>query len=238
MSGVTRQSYAPEIRIIRVMCTGRVDLAFVLRAFRNGADGVIIGGCWPGECHYVTEGNYDALGNMYLCKKLLEHIGVNPERLRLEWIAASEGSRFAEVMSDFTAKLRRLGPLGQDDGIAEGQDEGIDAPTLKLKLDALNHLVPYMKLVEREKLRVPTKTEEAYKAFYESDEVNRLFHDLIVDKLVISQILQLLGEGPLSTGEISESLSLDPSDVSRYMNSSSRQGLVRYDLDQKCYALA
>ncbi len=212
------------------MCTGRVDMAFVLRAFRNGADGVIIGGCWPGECHYVTEGNYDALGNMYLCKKLLEHVGVNPERLRLEWIAASEGSRFAEVMSDFAAKLRELGPLGQD--------EGCDKRGLKLKLEALNHLVPYMKLVEREKLRVPTKTEEAYKAFYESDEVSRLFHDLIADKLALSQILVLLGERPLSTGEISERLGLNPSDVSRHMNSSSRQGLVRYDLDRKCYALA
>ena len=212
------------------MCTGRVDLAFVLRAFQKGADGVIIGGCWPGECHYVTEGNYDALGNMYLCKKLLEHVGVNPERLRLEWIAASEGTRFAEVMSDFAAKLRELGPLDRDDEI--------DACGLKLKLDALNHLVPYMKLVEREKLRVPTKTEEAYKAFYESDEVNRLFHDLIADKLTVSQILMLLEERPLSTGEISERLGLSPSDVSRRMNSSTRQGLVRYDLDRKCYALA
>ena len=212
------------------MCTGRVDLAFVLRAFQKGADGVIIGGCWPGECHYVTEGNYDALGNMYLCKKLLSHVGVNPERLRLEWIAASEGSRFAEVMSDFAAKLRELGPLDQDDGI--------DASGLKLRLDALNHLVPYMKLVEREKMRVPTKTEDAYKAFYESDEANRLFNDLIADKLAISQILVLLEERPFSTGEISERLGLNPSDVSRHMNSSSRQGLVRYDLDQKCYALA
>ena len=211
-------------------CTGRVDLAFVLRAFKNGADGVIIGGCWPGECHYVTEGNYDALGNMYLCKKLLEYVGVNPERLRLEWIAASEGSRFAEVMSDFAAKMREIGPLGQN--------EGIDARRLKLKLAALNRLVPYIKLVERERLRLPAKSEEAYKAFYESDEVNRLFRDLIADKLAISQILMLLAEKPLSTGEISERLGLHPSDVSRHMNSSCRQGLVSYDLDQKCYALA
>jgi F420-non-reducing hydrogenase iron-sulfur subunit len=212
------------------MCTGRVDLAFVLRAFQKGADGVIIGGCWPGECHYVTEGNYDALGNMYLCKKLLDHVGVSPERLRLEWIAASEGSRFAEVMSEFVARLRELGPLGQG--------EGIETPDLKLKLDALSQLVPYMKLVEREKLRVPTRSEEAYKAFYESDEVNRLFHDLIADKLAMSQILTLLQGRPLSTGEISERLGLEPSDVSRHMNSSSRRGLVRYDVDQKCYALA
>jgi coenzyme F420-reducing hydrogenase delta subunit len=212
------------------MCTGRVDLAFVLRAFQKGADGVIIGGCWPGECHYVTEGNYDALGNMYLCKKLLGHLGVNPERLRLEWIGASEGTRFAEVMSDFVAKTRERGPLGQG--------EGIDARALKLKLDASSRLVPYLKLVEREKLRVPARTEEAYKAFYESEEVNRLLHDLIADKLAVSQILMLLEEKPLSTREISEELGLNPSDVSRHMNSSSRQGLVRYDLGQKCYALA
>jgi coenzyme F420-reducing hydrogenase delta subunit len=191
MSGVTRQSYSPEIRIIRVMCTGRVDLAFVLRAFQKGADGVIIGGCWPGECHYVTEGNYDALGNMHLSKKLLRHIGLNPERLRLEWISASEGTRFAEVMSDFAGKLRELGPLGRE--------EELDEAVVDFRLRALTQLVPYLKLVEREKLRVPTKSEEAYNEFFNSDEVNRLFDELIVDKLAISQILLALHERPLST---------------------------------------
>jgi coenzyme F420-reducing hydrogenase delta subunit len=211
------------------MCTGRVDLAFVLRAFRQGADGVIIGGCWPGECHYVTEGNYDALGNMHLSKKLLQLIGLNPDRLRLEWIAASEGSRFAEVMSEFAKLLAGLGPLSHD--------EGIDEAALRLKLDAVNQLVPYLKLVEREKLRVPTKSEEAYNDFFNSDAVNRLFNDLIADKLAISQILLALAEKPLSTGEISEVLGLNPSEVSKHMNSSSRQGFVRYDLERKCYAL-
>jgi len=212
------------------MCTGRVDLAFILRAFLNGADGVFIGGCWPGECHYVTEGNYDALGNMHLSRKLLEHIGVNPERLRLEWISASEGSRFAEIMDDFVKKLKEMGPLGK----AEGMDED----RLKFKLEAVNKLVPYLKLVERERLRVPSKSEEAYNKLYTSDEVNRLFHDLIADKLAISQIMLLLRERPLSSGEISEILGLNPSEVSRYMNSSSRQGLVRYDANSKCYAPA
>ena len=212
------------------MCTGRVDLAFVLRAFQAGADGVIIGGCWPGECHYVTEGNYDALGNMHLCRKLLRHIGLSPDRLRLEWIAASEGSRFAEVMSDFAGILRNLGPLGRE--------EEIDETAVKFRLRALNQLVPYLKLVEREKLRVPTKSEEAYNEFYNSEEVNRLFDDLIVEKLAISQILLALEEKPLSTAEISEVVGLNPSEVSRHMNSSSRRGLVRYDLEKKCYALA
>lgn len=212
------------------MCTGRVDLAFVLRALLQGADGVIIGGCWPGECHYVTEGNYDALGNMHLCRKLLPMIGLSPDRLRLEWIAASEGVRFAEVMSEFAKRLRELGPLGRE--------EAIDAATVKFRIRALNRLVPYLKLVEREKLRVPTKSEKAYNDFFNSDAVNTLFNELIADRLAISQILLALAEKPLSTGEISEVLGLNPSEVSRHMKSSSRQGFVRYDLEQKCYALA
>ncbi len=227
---MTRQTYATEIRIIRLMCTGRVDLAFVLRALMGGADGVIIGGCWPGECHYVTEGNYDALGNMHLGKKLLKHVGIDPGRLRLEWISAAEGNRFAEIMSDFADQLRGLGPLGQG--------EAIEPPDLRRKLDALNKLVPYLKLVEREKLRVPTRSEEAYEAFFGSDEINRLIHELIADRLAISQIMMLLAEGPLSTGDIATRLGLTPSDVSRHMKDSSRQSLVRYDTDQKCYALA
>ena len=212
------------------MCTGRVDLAFVLRAFRKGADGVIIGGCWPGECHYVTEGNYDALANIHLCKKLLQLIGLSPDRLKLEWIAASEGSRFAEVMSEFASGLRALGPLG-----CEGE---IDEGGVRLRLRALNQLVPYLKLVEREKLRAPTKSEEAYNEFFNSDAVNRLFNESIADKLAISQILLALEEKPLSTREISLVLGLKPSEVSKHMNSSSRQGFVRYDIERKCYALA
>jgi coenzyme F420-reducing hydrogenase delta subunit len=212
------------------MCTGRVDLAFVLRAFQQGADGVIVGGCWPGECHYVTEGNYDALGNMHMCKKLLRHIGLSPDRLRLEWIAASEGLRFAEVMSDFAGTLKDLGPLGRE--------EEIDEASVNFRLRALNQLVPYLKLVEREKLRVPTKSEEAYNEFYNSEEVNRLFDDLIVEKLAISQILLALEEKPLSTAEISEVVGLNSSEVSRHMNSSSRRGLVRYDIEKKCYVRA
>lgn len=81
LCGVSRYQYPPYIRVIRVMCSGRVDPAFMLRAFSNGTDGVFIGGCWPGECHYATEGNYDALSRVSLYKKLLEYIGVNPENL-------------------------------------------------------------------------------------------------------------------------------------------------------------
>jgi len=226
LAGVSRYQYPPNIRVIRVMCSGRVDPAFIFRAFSNGTDGVFIGGCWLGECHYITEGNYDAVSVVHLCKKLLEQIGVNPERLRLEWVSASEGIRFAEVITDFTKKLKELGPLG------------IDENGLKLKLEAVKNLVPYIKLVERERLRVHFNTEEEYNEFFTSDEVDRLFHELIVDKLAISQIMLLLRERPLSTGEISEILGLNPSEVSRHLNSSARQGLIRFDESQKRFAPA
>jgi len=212
------------------MCTGRVDLAFILRAFSNGTDGVFIGGCWPGECHYITEGNYLALSGMHLCRKLMGHIGVNPERLRLEWVSASEGSRFAEVMNDFSRKLKELGPLGKG--------EGIDENGLKFKLEAVTKLIPYIKLVERERLRVPYKSEGEYNKFFTSDEFDRLFQELIVDKFEISRIMSLLREKPLSIGEISEILGLNPSEVSRHINSSARQGLVRFDESKNLIAAA
>jgi coenzyme F420-reducing hydrogenase delta subunit len=212
------------------MCSGRVDPAFIFRAFSNGQDGVFIGGCWLGECHYLTEGNYDALSMMYLCRKILEHIGVNPERLRLEWVSAAQGIRFAEVMNDFAGKLKDLGPLGKG--------EGIDEKELELKLEAANRLVPYMRLVERERLRVPFRSEKEWNRFFTSDEVERLFQELIGDKLVISQILALLRERPLSTGEISEAVGLSPSEVSLHLNTSARQRLVRIDESQKRFALA
>lgn len=212
------------------MCSGRVDMAFVLRAFANGADGVFIGGCWLGECHYVTEGNYDALSMMHLSRKVLEQVGINPERLRLEWIAGSEGMRYAEVMNDFGKKLKELGPIGVS--------EGISADALKLKFQAVKKILPFLKLVERERLRIKFKTEEEYDEFFGSDEVNKLISELVADKLAISQITTLLKRNPLSTRDISEALHLEPSDVARYLNSSSRQGLVKYDSGQKRYAIA
>lgn len=212
------------------MCSGRVDMAFVLRAFANGADGVFIGGCWLGECHYVTEGNYDALSMMHLSRKVLEQVGVNPERLRLEWIAGSEGMRYAEVMNDFGRKLKELGPIGAG--------ERISKEALQLKFEAVTKILPYLKLVERERLRVRFKTEEEYNEFFRSDEVDTLIRELIAGKLAISQITTLLGRKPLSTREISEILNIEPAEVSRHLNSSARQGLIRYDAMQKRYAVA
>jgi F420-non-reducing hydrogenase iron-sulfur subunit len=218
------------MRLIRVMCSGRVDLEFILRAFSNGQDGVFIGGCRLGECNYVTHGNYDTFATVQLCKKIMDQIGLNPDRLRLEFMSGADGGLLAEVTNDFTKEIKQLGSLGKS--------EGIGGKELKFKLEAARKLVPYVKLVERERLGVPSKSEEAYKEFFTSDEFNRLFTECIGDKLAVSQMMSLLKEGPLSTGEIAESLSLNPSDISKHIKSSSKHGLVRYDVNRKCYALA
>jgi len=230
LCGVSRYQYPPSIRIIRVMCSGRVDLEFILRAFVNGKDGVFIGGCWLGECHYITEGNYDALSMMHLGRKLLERIGLNPDRLRLEWVSASEGNRFAEVVTDFTSQLREMGPLGAG--------EGMDANTLKHKLEAVRKLLPYIKLVEREKIRVRFKDKRDYKEFFESDKLNALFDEAITEKLAISQIMEILRDKPLATGEIAEQLGWSSSEVAKHLNNSTRQRLIQFNEDEKRFALA
>lgn len=110
LAGVSRMKSPPNLRTLRVMCSGRVDPTFILRAFQLGADGVLVAGCHPGDCHY-QEGNYKALRRVALLKRVLRQFGIEAERLRLEWISASEGERFARVATEFTEQVRKLGPL-------------------------------------------------------------------------------------------------------------------------------
>jgi len=110
LAGVSRFYYPPNLRIIRVMCSGRVDPTFVLKAIELGADGVLIAGCHPGDCHYIA-GNYKTARRISLLKKMLGQLGIEQHRVRLEWISASEGARFAEVVTDFTETIKGLGPI-------------------------------------------------------------------------------------------------------------------------------
>jgi F420-non-reducing hydrogenase iron-sulfur subunit len=109
LAGVSRLRYAPSTRVIRVMCSGRIEPSFILDAFTKGADGVLIGGCHPGDCHY-SEGNYKCLRRYHLLQKYVEQIGLEKDRLRLEWISASEGKRLQEVVNEMTETLIQLGP--------------------------------------------------------------------------------------------------------------------------------
>ena len=110
LAGVSRLKYAANARVIRLMCSGRVDPQFILDAFAKGADGVLIGGCHPGDCHYV-EGNYKTLRRFEMLKRVLRDMGVDEARLRLEWISASEGDKVRTTVNDMVEQLRQLGPL-------------------------------------------------------------------------------------------------------------------------------
>jgi len=109
LAGTSRIKYAPSIRVIRVMCSARVDPTFVVKALAEGADGVLICGCHPGDCHYV-EGNYKAMRRYSALKRVLQSYGIADDRVRLEWVSASEGIRFAQIVNDMTEKIRKLGP--------------------------------------------------------------------------------------------------------------------------------
>ena len=109
LAGTTRLKYPQNVRTVRVMCSSRINPSFVIRAFQLGADGVLVGGCHPGDCHYGT-GNLYARRKLAITKKLLEFAGMEPERFRVEWISASEGNKYAEVVESFTNELKALGP--------------------------------------------------------------------------------------------------------------------------------
>ena len=169
MAGVSRLQYTTETRVIRVMCSGRIDLEFVLRAFSNGMDGVFIGGCRLNECNYITHGNYHALNMVLLLKKILGHIGLNPERLRIEFMSSAEGIVFAEEMSKFGKKIRELGPIGKG--------EGIDENVLNTRLTEISKLVPYIKVMENEKLGTRLLNPEEYDKFFIKDEIDKLLRE-------------------------------------------------------------
>ena len=152
------------------MCSGRVDLKFILRAFSNGMDGVFIGGCRLNECNYVTHGNYHALAMVILCKKIMEHIGLNPERLKIAFMSSADGVRFVEKVSELSNKVIELGPLGKN--------EGLDRNELKTRLEEVVKLIPYIKLIKKEKLESRLENEDEYEGIFTSDEIEKLFSEV------------------------------------------------------------
>jgi F420-non-reducing hydrogenase iron-sulfur subunit len=122
LAGTSRLSYPANTTLIRVMCTGRIDMLYILAAFAQGADGVFIGGCHPGDCHYIS-GNYKTQTRVALARRLLEQFGIEPQRLQLEWISAGEGTKFAEVISAFTERIRELGPCSAKPDISQAAED-------------------------------------------------------------------------------------------------------------------
>lgn len=110
LAGVSRLKTSPNIRIIRTMCSGRIDPSFILKAFQLGADGVLVAGCHFGDCHYI-EGNFKTMRRIEMLKMILPEFGIHPDRLRLEWISAAEAEKYAKVSFEFTEQIKKLGPL-------------------------------------------------------------------------------------------------------------------------------
>ncbi len=152
------------------MCTGRVDLEMLLRAFMNGADGVFIGGCRLNECNYTTQGNYDALNTVLLCKKILEYTGVNPDRLRIDFMTSGDGILFSEIMNEFGTQVKNAGPLGS------GEETALDE--VKSRLEKIIRLVPYIKIKMNEKLGIRPSSSEEYESLFSSEEIGRFFSEV------------------------------------------------------------
>jgi len=216
MAGVSRFQYPTNLRVIRVMCSGRVDPTIVLEAFINNIDGVMVLGCHPGDCHYIT-GNYYTEKRVDTLQKFLEILGVKPERLLLDWVSASEGERFANLVRDFIEKIKGFGPLGVDVPLEELQKR------LVATRDALSQQRMRW-LINRERDLL-----ESGNVFGESvnqDEFNKVKFEALTREYEKNRILNSIKSTALSVKEIAKTLALPPRDVVRNLIALEQKGLV------------
>jgi len=221
LAGVSRISYPPNIRIIRLMCSGRVDPVFVLETLAEGADGVIVMGCHPGDCHYIS-GNLQAEFKIKMLKKLLARTGLGVDRLRLEWVSASEGGRFAELMKEFTDQVKKLGPSPL---AGDHPDKHILAGVLAAKAVAEDFRLRL--LVGREKPMIDDGN--VYGEKVSEEELDKILNEAIETEYVRNRIYLLVKEEPLSVKELSKHLGMDSQIVLRHIVVMRRRGLVTVD---------
>ncbi len=215
---MSRFQYPANVRIIRVMCSARVDPTIVLEAFIQGLDGVMVLGCHPGDCHYMT-GNYQAEKRMQMTQKILEGLGLSHGRLLVDWVSAAEGERFASLVKDYTEKVRELGPLGSEADIERG--------------DLVSRLLASKKALADDRLRWLVGREreliEEGNVFGESlsqEEFDRVMLESMRKEYEKSRILLALEGGDLTIREMGEKVGLPPGDVLKNLITLERDGLV------------
>jgi len=208
LAGVSRMQYPPNIRVIRVMCSGRVDPAFIFKGFEVGADGVIVMGCHPGDCHYL-EGNYEAEKKYDMTEKFLKLIGMD-DRIRLEWVSASEGARYAQVVTEFTEKIKSLGPAPT---AGDNPDQEILSKLRAIKMAAAGDRM--RALVGRE--RHITEIENVYGEKTDLDRFMEVMDDAIVQEYERARVFLAIEEKSKSVKEIGKELDMDPSVVLEHM---------------------
>jgi len=204
LAGVSRIQYPPSLRAIRVMCSGRVDPGFVIQALKTGLDGVIIMGCHLGDCHYI-DGNYEAEMKFNPLKKLLESIGLE-NRIKLEWVSASEGVRFGEVIKNFTEQIRSLGPSPLRD--KENSKQLIE------DLNAIEDVIQNFRvraLIARE--RKITERGNIYEKIIPVENYRNILNESLKSELIRSKIYLSLKSEPLSVKELAKRLAIDSSNI-------------------------
>lgn len=218
LAGVSRLQYPPNVRIIRVMCSARVDPTIVLEAFIRELDGVMVLGCHLGDCHYMT-GNYYTERRMKTTQRILKKAGLSSERLMVDWVSASEGERFATLVKEFTEKVRNLGPLGSE--------TRLDPQQLRTRLVAAKEALAQQRirwLVGRERDLVEDKNVFGEKV--SQKELDQLMFDTIVKEFAKRRILLSMGEDALSVKEIAQRVGAHQREVLRNMVFLEKAGLV------------
>jgi F420-non-reducing hydrogenase iron-sulfur subunit len=221
LAGVSRIQYPPNIRIIRVMCSGRVDPVLVLEMFANGADGVMVMGCHPGDCHYV-EGNLYEERKIKMLRKLITLTGLEPERLRLEWVSAAEGQRFADVVTEFTEQIKKLGrsPISEenpDQKILENLQAARNAASdFRLRV-----------LVGRE--REVTEKGNVYEEKIPQEQFDSLLDEAVEAEFIRQKIHLLTQAEPLSVKALAETIGMKPAAVLEQIVNMRRRNMIAVD---------
>jgi len=216
LAGISRFQYPPNTRVIRVMCSGRVDPVFIPRAFLAGYDGIMVLGCHPGDCHYLT-GNYQAEKKIHLTRKLLDMAGVGSERLLLDWVSAGEGERFSQVVRQFIEKIRNLGPFPMSQEI-RGKLQAVKASLEGEKIRWMVGKGP--ELMEKENV---------YHENVSPEKLEFAIENTIRDELIKNRIIALVETKPLAAAEIGQTLNLKLKEILDYLVSFVGEGKVGFD---------
>ena len=217
LAGVSRIQYSPNIRIIRVMCSGRVDPIFIAEALSRNIDGVLVLGCHPGDCHYIS-GNYEAEIKMKMLKKLLKIIGF-AERLQLDWVSAAEGNRFAQLVNKFNEHIENLGPNPvRNKKLKNKIQSDFDAIKSVLRDSRLRILVGRERKIINEG--------NAYNERIPIEKFEQILDDTIQNEFERHKILQIISENGKSVPEISKEIQLAPNNVLNHIVSLRQKGLV------------
>jgi len=218
LAGVSRIQYPPDIRIIRVMCSSRIEPAIILEMFIQGADGVFIGGCHPGDCHYI-EGNYHTPFKVDLTQRLLEKAGINPIRLRLEWVSASEAIRFAELMKEMSTDMRELGPSP-----VSGPSPNMDI--LEELVIARNAASDFRLRLLTGKAYFLTEKGNVYDEKIEMDRYEAIIDNIIEEELLRHKILRFLSKKSGSVKDIAQDIQVPSREVLEHLVVLKDRGLV------------